>query len=381
MLVVCSLWGSPGVTTLSYRLASALSAEMGRASMLVETDESGGDLALRLGLQVTFGFATLAAAARRGLCESEVWNHVQESPTGVGLVVGLGSAEQSRALSSTWEECARCLAQIGDVDVIVDTGRLAPGMATMEPFLRRASGVLVVARPDAASIVHATRRMATLQTFNPSVSIVLAGAGPYEPREVEEATGVAVVASVDRGSPGLLAQAGAAAARYGASRRSGDREVVSLAERLLEAGYLGGAVFAADERLQEEDVKLLEAGYLGTVAPQPESNVSTVEAEGNALRSISLRDLQARRLARTPQNMRSPLDASRTSRTGSLKEGSLTASQRDESLTTSLRNRSLTTSLQDESLTASQRNEEVTASFCDDCDPACLPSASGGSSR
>ncbi len=198
MLVFASLWGSPGVTTVAYQVASALVGSQGNFALLAECDPSGGDLAVRLAMPVAPGMATLMAAARRGLVVDDIWEHVQESPHRVGMLFGLDCAEHSAGAGGMWETCARALARVDELQVLVDVGRLEPGMAGSRAFLESAGSVVLCARPDASSLVHTARRIDTLRAVTPDVRLVLIGEGPYGPREATEATGIEVVRSMGR---------------------------------------------------------------------------------------------------------------------------------------------------------------------------------------
>src|SRR5262249_35676958 len=97
LVAVCSLKGSPGVTTL----ATALGARWpGRENpIVVEVDPAGGDLMARFRLPDTPGLVSLAAAARgRGQADQDlVTQHTQLLPGGLRVVLGPVGAEQARA--------------------------------------------------------------------------------------------------------------------------------------------------------------------------------------------------------------------------------------------------------------------------------------------
>jgi MinD-like ATPase involved in chromosome partitioning or flagellar assembly len=61
LLAVCSLKGSPGVTTLATALGARWPA--GETPILVEADPAGGDLMARFRLNDAPGLVTLAVAA------------------------------------------------------------------------------------------------------------------------------------------------------------------------------------------------------------------------------------------------------------------------------------------------------------------------------
>ena len=63
LIAVCSLKGSPGVTTFSVALAARWPVT--DRCVLVECDPSGGDMATRFALASSPGLVSLAAATRR----------------------------------------------------------------------------------------------------------------------------------------------------------------------------------------------------------------------------------------------------------------------------------------------------------------------------
>ncbi|MGH3603225.1 MAG: chromosome partitioning protein, partial [Pseudonocardiaceae bacterium] len=72
---MCSLKGSPGVTTFCVALAAQWSAHT--RCVLLECDPSGGDLATRFSLASSPGLVSLAAAARRGSGPDMLGRHTQ----------------------------------------------------------------------------------------------------------------------------------------------------------------------------------------------------------------------------------------------------------------------------------------------------------------
>ena len=229
LVCLCSVHGSPGVTTTALALAGAWPE--GRRCLLVEADPFGGVLAARFGLRDTPGLTSLAAASRNGLDGDVVWRHAQQLPGGVPVLVGPPSADQAHAVlrdlvSPLGDWCAGST----EVDVIADCGRLAPGSSTVVAF-QQADGVLLLTRPTPDQLRPAAHRLATLGVAGPRARLLLVGDSPYGAAEV--ASGLSVeVAGVMAWDPRT---AGALCGAVGGKvlRRSPlVRAAVSLAERL-----------------------------------------------------------------------------------------------------------------------------------------------------
>lgn len=172
LVALCSAKGSPGTTTS----ALALAAMWPRAVVLADCDPAGGDVALRLPgpdgapLDADRGLLSLAAVARRGLQPDDLATHLQQVVGGLDVLVGLGSAEQAAGLDPVWPVLGSMLARLPGTDVLVDVGRIGPGAATLA-LLRSAALVVVVARPEVASLFHARERLGALGSSLRSASI------------------------------------------------------------------------------------------------------------------------------------------------------------------------------------------------------------------
>lgn len=160
LTVLCSAKGSPGATSTGLALAAAWP----NAVTLVEADEAGSDLAVRVrtsagqALPETPTVATLAAAAR----EREVNPHLvrrwgQALNEQVHVIPGVGSQESAAALISLWDGLANALSA-SETDVLVDVGRLHTGSPTMA-LVQAADAVVVVCRADPASLIHLRERV------------------------------------------------------------------------------------------------------------------------------------------------------------------------------------------------------------------------------
>ena len=229
LVCLCSVHGSPGVTTTALALAGAWPE--GRRCLLVEADPFGGVLAARFGLRDTPGLASLAAVSRNGLDGDMVWRHAQQLPGGVTVLVGPPSADQAHAvLRDLASALADWCAGSTEVDVIADCGRLTPGSST-DVALQQADGVLLLTRPTPDQLRPATYRLTTLGVSGLGARLLLVGDSPYDAAEV--ASGLSVeVAGVMAWDPRT---AGALCGAVGGKdlRRSPlVRSAASLAQRL-----------------------------------------------------------------------------------------------------------------------------------------------------
>ncbi|WP_432833062.1 hypothetical protein [Dactylosporangium sp. CA-092794] len=191
LIAVASVKGAPGVTTLALGLA-ALWPELG--AVLVECDPDGGDLAARFGHHPDPGLASLAAAARTGLTQVPLAEHVQRLAVGANVVLappGDGAAAAVQTLTYSGGETLRRAGD--DQPVVVDLGRLSrggPGLA----LAAVADHVLVVA---GAQLADATQVQARLEWLRPELSgrlwLVRAGDGGYSSTELARDLGVPVL--------------------------------------------------------------------------------------------------------------------------------------------------------------------------------------------
>ena len=211
LVALCSVHGSPGVTTTSLVLAGAWPET--RNCVVVEADPFGGVVAARFGLGDTPGLASLAAVARRGLDTEVLWRHAQPLPGGVPVLVGPPSADQAHlVLRDLAPYLAEWCTDNPGVDVIADCGRLAPGAPTLE-LLRRADTPLLVTRPTADQLRLAANRLRSLDTVGTDVRLLLIGDTPYGPEEVAATLHVEVAGVMAWDPPAAEALSGGAAIR------------------------------------------------------------------------------------------------------------------------------------------------------------------------
>lgn len=164
LTVLCSGKGSPGVTASALALSAAWPNP---PAMLVEADEAGGDLAIRVrtasgkALPESPTVATLAADARGSDRDPQLVARRALRLNGqLSVVPGFASAEQGAGMVSLWETLATALAA-SECDVIADLGRLHAGSLAMR-VAEAADVVVVVGRADVASVVHLRARITVL---------------------------------------------------------------------------------------------------------------------------------------------------------------------------------------------------------------------------
>lgn len=185
VLVIGSLHGSPGATTVSVGLAGCL-----RDAVVVEADCDGGVLAARLGLPREPGVVTLAAD--RDSSRGRLARHVQQA-VGVSVVVGPESSDHASWL---WRSAGPQLADSlrrHDGVVIVDVGRVSPTAPTLELFGETMTLIVARPRPDELAIL-AARVGALAPDRRPSV--VLVGERPYTRADVTAELGCDVLGAV-----------------------------------------------------------------------------------------------------------------------------------------------------------------------------------------
>lgn len=161
LVAVCAGKGSPGATTAALALVSTWR----EPAVLVEADPYGGDLAIRLRtktgavLPAAPTVLTLATAARTGQSPELVGRYAHRITDQVSVIPGHLAAEQLSGVPD-WEPLAEALAASSS-PVVVDLGRLH-GSSPLLPVASRADVVVVVARPQAGSVIHLRERMIRL---------------------------------------------------------------------------------------------------------------------------------------------------------------------------------------------------------------------------
>ena len=206
LIVFGSQKGSPGASLAALAVAGAWPQREGRRTVLLEADPDGGVLAVRYGLGREPGLLSLAASARHGVTRGDLWTHTQQIPGGLPVIVAPDRPDQATAaLNTAGATLGPWLANLPDVDVIADVGRLGPSSPALT-FTTAADIVLMVARPTSEQLMPAAERVKALRLHNESTGWCLIGSKPHSPEEIEkvyEVPVVGVIADDTRGATAL----------------------------------------------------------------------------------------------------------------------------------------------------------------------------------
>lgn len=208
LIALCSLKGSPGVTTAAVALAARWTA--GWKSVVVECDPAGGDLAARFRLSATPGLVSLAAAARRNRDLAVLWRHSQQLPAGLAVVLGpVGAQQVCGALRLLMLGRTSVLRDLGDqpsVVVLADCGRVTSGSPAL-PIIRTADAMVLLAHARDDELSHVSGELRAVATWNPRSALVLVGDG-YSTDEVEHALHIGVMARLPHDPKGAAVLCG-----------------------------------------------------------------------------------------------------------------------------------------------------------------------------
>lgn len=235
LIAVCSLKGSPGVTTFCVALAAHWSAHT--RCVLLECDPSGGDLATRFSLTSSPGLVSLAAAARRGSGTDMLWQHTQELPGGLPVVAAPPGADHAlAALTALAPEGSAAVsvlplaARATDITVIADCGRVDPTSPALA-VVRSAHLMLLLSRAHADDLAHLANRVAAVSRWSPSPALLLVGEG-YSATEVSRELDVPVFGRIPEDGPGAAVLRGRCRGRGGLSRSALGRAAGNVARAL-----------------------------------------------------------------------------------------------------------------------------------------------------
>lgn len=205
VITLCSVSGSPGVTTAAVGLALCWS----RPTVVLEADPTGSSsiLAGYLRGQVAPSDALidLVVAQSQGQLRTRIPQVTFTLPeSSVSLIPGARSHAQTGGLGALWDSLLAALKDLTTTgqDAIVDLGRLGQeGCAT--PFLYGSDLTLIVTRSDLVSLSAARSRVSVLRTHfaemgaAQSLGLVVIGAGrPYSASEIGDVIKVPVVATL-----------------------------------------------------------------------------------------------------------------------------------------------------------------------------------------
>lgn len=195
LIALCSVHGSPGVTTLAVALAAHWPDSAHTRRLIAEIDPAGGDLAARFHRPATPGLASLAATARRQPRPQVVWDHTHELPGGARVLAAPPGSGHARAalhtLAIAQPRLLPAAAREPGVIVLADCGRVDPGTPA-EPVARQADALVLVSGTHGEDLAHTAARLAELARWTPRPGLLLTGDG-YPTAEVERELGVPTI--------------------------------------------------------------------------------------------------------------------------------------------------------------------------------------------
>lgn len=238
LVVVGSVKGAPGATTLAVALAACWPTGQWRPRpLVVEADPSGGDAAARFSVPGSPGLVELAAAVRRPASPRVLADCVQVLPGEVPVVVGPSGGPQAAAAVQAFAASGAELLRAGmgtSGSVLVDVGRFREETA---PLVAAADRLLLVVRGEVDALAHACGKVEELRAAGRSVELAVVGQTPYPPSEIGTALGADRVHQVPW-DPKTAQSLWGHAARSDRRRRSSPlvHAATSMAGELAEAG-------------------------------------------------------------------------------------------------------------------------------------------------
>jgi hypothetical protein len=237
LIAVCSLKGSPGVTTAAVALAGRW--PVGVQPIVVECDPAGGDLLARFRLEQAPGLVSLAAAARRHPGPQLIWQHIQQLPGGLPVVVGPVGAEQARAalaeITAGRPSSLRAAADQPGTVVIADCGRVDPDSPALA-VIRSADVMLLLAHARDDQLAHVAGKLHIAGRWARTPCLVLVGDG-YPNSEVSRALRINIMGRIPHDPKGASILCGQSAWRHQLSRTALGRATAGIAR--LAAHHVG----------------------------------------------------------------------------------------------------------------------------------------------
>ena len=202
VLAIASAKHAPGVTAAAVALAVA--AGPLPASLVVEADPGGGDLAARCDLSTEPGLGSLAASGRHGTAV-DLTDHVQPlAPGPFGLLAPPSPSLTRSALGALGGRLADALGAWPGT-VVVDCGRWDPHGPAVA-LARVADALIIVLRPTVEGVEHVRARLDDFRSAGAGmVAALLVGDRPYPPTEVAAALGLPVIGALPLDAKGVKA--------------------------------------------------------------------------------------------------------------------------------------------------------------------------------
>jgi hypothetical protein len=217
LIVLGSVKGSPGVTSLAVALAARWPEP--DAPLVVELDPAGGDLGSRWQLHDEPGLRNMVSTARYGpLTDPAEWS--QRLPIGVDVVVGPAGQTAAHTVAAFGDAGPAAVQDLAATrPVLADAGRLDPGSAALA-FLDKADLLLVLTRPRLEDVRHLKVVLPRLAETCSAVQLVVSGEGPYDAAaEIGPYLGAEIAATVRHDPAGADIVAGRRRPAMGWTRR------------------------------------------------------------------------------------------------------------------------------------------------------------------
>lgn len=190
-----SITGAPGVTTTALAVAAQWPQRVdgGVRPVVVEADSSGGDLMVRCALPATPSLLDIAAAVGKPYPGS-LLGAVHELSFGCRAVVAVpGRSPCGAAVRLLADEPGQRVLLGDDKDrgtVLLDVGRINDDV---EPLLKEAERVALVARGEAESLTHVSAYVAEAQVSARRLTLTVVGPCPYSADEIMASVDIARV--------------------------------------------------------------------------------------------------------------------------------------------------------------------------------------------
>ncbi len=242
LIVLGSVKGSPGVTTLAVALAARWPAPA--LPLVVELDPAGGDLGSRWQLPDTPGLRTLVATAgQQPLTTPAHWS--QRLPIAVDVVLGPPGTIAAHTVAAFGDAGPTTLRGLAATrPVLVDAGRLDPASPALD-FLGVADLLLVLTRPRLDNLRHLHGALPALSARSRAVHLVVIGDGPYPMSEIGRYLQTPIAATIRHDPAGADIVAGRRRPATGSSRRWLFTAARTLALTLTDADHPPGSASAA----------------------------------------------------------------------------------------------------------------------------------------